>query len=69
MQIINFQSSLTSWQCTDHGTELICNAILILDSSLDKLPLRRRDEARVIDAEKNVAKITCEPYETVHIRR
>jgi len=48
----------------------ICDQIsLILDCPIEKLPLRRTDNARVIDANKHAHKLTCEPDETVHIRR
>ncbi|XP_033121961.1 UPF0428 protein CXorf56 homolog [Anneissia japonica] len=43
--------------------------VLILDCTLDKLPLRKRDGARVIDASKHVHKMTCERDETVHLKR
>jgi len=48
----------------------ICGQMsLILDCPVEKLPLRREDNARVIDSAKHAHKITCEPDETVHIRR
>ncbi|CAK9297569.1 unnamed protein product [Gordionus sp. m RMFG-2023] len=45
--------------------------VLILDCTVEKLPLRRKDDARVIDASKHVFKITYndEENETVYIRR
>uniref|UniRef100_A0A914X6S4 STING ER exit protein n=2 Tax=Plectus sambesii TaxID=2011161 RepID=A0A914X6S4_9BILA len=42
---------------------------LITDTPLDRLPLRPRDRARVIDSTRTVAKITCAPDETVYLRR
>lgn len=36
---------------------------------MDKLPLRKTDGARVIDGGVHAHKITCDPAETVHIRR
>ena len=39
------------------------------DSLLEKLPLRKRDGSRVIDGSKHVNKITCDPDETVYIKR
>lgn len=48
----------------------LCSAmVLILDCSLEKLPLRRKDHARVIDSNKHAHKLTCEPDETVHLQR
>nr|CAG4641314.1 EOG090X0H7H [Eulimnadia texana] len=43
--------------------------IQIFHSSLEKLPLRQRDGARIIDGAKNVHKIITEPSDTVYIRR
>ncbi|XP_031633884.1 UPF0428 protein CG16865 [Contarinia nasturtii] len=42
---------------------------LILDSDIEKLPLRKRDGARVIDSTYHAHKITCEPDETIYVRR
>ena len=42
---------------------------LIIDSPIDRLPLRRRDLARVIDHAKTVAKLKAVKGETVYIRR
>lgn len=48
----------------------ICGQMsLIIDCPLDKLPLRRRDNARVIDSSKHAHKITCESDEQVYLRR
>jgi len=48
----------------------LCSQIaLILDCPTEKLPLRRRDNARVIDSNKHAHKLTCEPDEVVHIKR
>lgn len=43
--------------------------VLIIDCALEKLPLRSRDGARVIDSTKHVNKKTSEKGEIVHIRR
>lgn len=40
-----------------------------LDSNIEKLPLRKKDGARVIDATHHAHKITCEPDETIYVRR
>uniref|UniRef100_A0A2C9JJG3 STING ER exit protein n=1 Tax=Biomphalaria glabrata TaxID=6526 RepID=A0A2C9JJG3_BIOGL len=42
---------------------------LILDCPLEKLPLRKRDRARVIDSQKHAHKLTCDPDEIVYIKR
>ncbi|KAL5012649.1 hypothetical protein ScPMuIL_011200 [Solemya velum] len=42
---------------------------LILDCPKDKLPLRKRDKARVIDSQKHAHKITCDPDDIVYLRR
>lgn len=47
-------------------TNFLCE---IIDSLLEKLPLRKRDSSRVIDGSKQVNKITCDPDEIVYIRR
>lgn len=39
------------------------------DCSIEKLPLRKRDGARVIDASHHAQKITCEADETIYVRR
>ncbi|VDP42508.1 unnamed protein product [Soboliphyme baturini] len=41
---------------------------LILDCPLNKLPVRRKDRSLVIDSEKHVNKIICDPLETVYLR-
>ncbi|XP_022673199.1 UPF0428 protein CXorf56 homolog [Varroa jacobsoni] len=46
-----------------------CGAIaLILDCALEKLPLRPRDGARIIDASKHAHKLNCVPDETVYLK-
>ncbi|KAK2165662.1 hypothetical protein NP493_1356g00000 [Ridgeia piscesae] len=42
---------------------------LILDCPVEKLPLRRRDDARVIDSTKHAHKITSELDETAYLKR
>jgi len=42
---------------------------LILDCITEKLPLRKRDGARVIDGGKHAHKLTCDPDEIVYIKR
>ncbi|XP_074655108.1 STING ER exit protein-like [Tubulanus polymorphus] len=41
----------------------------ILDCPLEKLPMRRRDDARVIDRSKHAHKLTFDIGDTVHLRR
>ena len=41
----------------------------IPDCPVDKLPLRQRDNSRVIDSAKHAHKLTCEPDETVYLKR
>eukprot|EP00105_Crassostrea_gigas_P014912 XP_011431748.1 PREDICTED: UPF0428 protein CXorf56 homolog [Crassostrea gigas] len=48
----------------------ICGKIsLILDCPIDKLPMRRRDNARVIDSQKHAHKLTCDPDDIVYLKR
>jgi hypothetical protein len=42
---------------------------LVIDNSIEKLPLRPTDNARVIDSSKNAHKLTCVNDEIVYIRR
>ncbi|XP_075229457.1 STING ER exit protein isoform X1 [Lycorma delicatula] len=42
---------------------------LILDCAIEKLPLRKRDGARVIDGSKHAHKMTCDADETVYLKR
>ncbi|KAK4316023.1 hypothetical protein Pmani_012788 [Petrolisthes manimaculis] len=42
---------------------------LILDCTLEKLPLRKRDGARVIDGSRHAHRLVCDPDETVYLRR
>lgn len=46
-----------------------CLSSHYLDSDIEKLPLREKDGARVIDATHHAHKITCEPDETIYVRR
>jgi len=41
---------------------------LVIDSTLDRLPLRGRDDARVIDAKRHVCRLFGESDETVYLR-
>jgi len=41
----------------------------LVDCPVEKLPLRSRDNARVIDSARHAHKITCEPDETVYLKR
>ncbi|XP_782643.1 UPF0428 protein CXorf56 homolog [Strongylocentrotus purpuratus] len=43
--------------------------VLIIDCPLEKLPLRKRDKARVIDANKHVHKLTCQQGDLVYLKR
>jgi len=43
--------------------------LLCLDCAIEKLPLRRRDGARVIDGSKHAHKVTCDQDETVYLKR
>lgn len=40
-----------------------------IDCSVEKLPLRKRDGARVIDGSKHAHKVTCDSDENVYIKR
>lgn len=42
---------------------------IIADCNIEKLPLRKRDGARVIDSTQHAHKITCESDETIYVRR
>lgn len=39
------------------------------DCNIEKLPLRKRDGARVIDSTQHAHKVTCEADETIYVRR
>ena len=44
--------------------------VLIIDCAIDKLPMRRRDNARVIDSKKHAHKLTCDKeLDPVYIKR
>eukprot|EP00731_Ephydatia_muelleri_P037488 Em0484g6a len=48
----------------------VCGQLaLILDSTLEKLPLRKRDGARVIDVARNSHKVYCEPAGPTFLKR
>ncbi|ESP04760.1 hypothetical protein LOTGIDRAFT_184723 [Lottia gigantea] len=48
----------------------ICGQMsLILDCPMEKLPLRKRDGARVIDGQKHANKLNCEPDNIIYLRR
>ena len=54
--------------------DVLCNWIksnvwCFTDCPVEKLPLRSRDNARVIDSARHAHKITCEPDETVYLKR
>ena len=43
--------------------------VCFVDSTLEKLPLRRTDHARVIDGSKHAHKLTCIDGDTVFLKR
>ncbi|KAL1513240.1 hypothetical protein ABEB36_002673 [Hypothenemus hampei] len=48
----------------------ICGQMtLILDCSIERLPLRKRDGARILDGVSHAHKITCDLDETVYLKR
>ena len=51
--------------------DIVCCTLCLAstDCAIDKLPLRKRDKARVIDSNKHVHKLTCQPGDTVYLRR
>lgn len=40
-----------------------------LDTTMDKLPLRKRDGARVVDTGRNTSRIYCEPSGVTYMKR
>ena len=40
-----------------------------VDATLDKLPLRKRDGARVVDKARNSHRVYCEPAGVTYIKR
>lgn len=42
---------------------------VVLDCALEKLPLRKRDGARVVDGSKHANKTTCDPDEIIYLKR
>ncbi|XP_064394980.1 STING ER exit protein-like [Halichondria panicea] len=42
---------------------------LIIDSTLDKLPLRKKDGARVVDVSKNANRVYCTPSGVTYLKR
>ncbi|XP_047470079.1 STING ER exit protein-like isoform X2 [Penaeus chinensis] len=42
---------------------------VIIDCTMEKLPLRKRDGSRVIDGSRHAHRLVCDPDETVFIRR
>lgn len=45
------------------------DAYILADCPIDKLPMRRRDNARVIDSQKHAHKLTCDPDDIVYLKR
>ena len=39
------------------------------DCPMEKLPMRRRDNARVIDSQKHAHKLTCDPDDIIYLKR
>ena len=42
---------------------------VVTDCTVEKLPLRQKDGARVIDSNKHAHKLTCEVDETIYLKR
>lgn len=55
--------------CVCGATERNICHVFSADCPIEKLPLRSRDNARVIDSARHAHKITCEPDETVYLKR
>ena len=47
----------------------VCDFFYRVDSTLEKLPLRKRDGARVIDVARNAHKVYCEPAGPTFLKR
>lgn len=48
---------------------LFLQIAMITDTLIVRMPLRRRDRARVIDPARTVAKTFCDNGETVYVKR
>ena len=44
-------------------------SFILTDTTLDKLPLRKRDGARVVDTARNVHRIYCDPSGITYLKR
>ena len=42
---------------------------ILLDCPIEKLPMRPKDNARVIDSSKHAYKLTCDPDDIVYLQR
>ena len=52
------------------GKNKICQLMCVdVDTTLDKLPLRKRDGARVMDTSRNIYKFYGEESQTVYLQR
>ena len=68
-QLALILGKLNGWALFGERIHRYLDLYISIDTTLDKLPLRRRDSSRVVDAAKNIHSVYCEAAGIINLKR